>query len=446
MATKTVIRRYQGREKTSILQANTKRELEELIRSSRAFARRNGMHDFKVVKRGKDPDGGYRAIVTAHNWNPVKWVKEKIEARRAKGRIVDEDEVPTDATGFEGIVLGEKAREEDFKKEWEERQSKDEKFREAEGRMAERFAKAGLDYQEIKKQGDIGRLHQAWEAVKAHEERTFAEKRREVAYGHGPEQDIIERMSPKEQRKVAKAVKEAERSRLYGDVDIYAEEVPSEVMTLQRSYIAGHLIDRATGKPAPEPKTDEERSKLDWVPPGTGYTQVARKLTPIEQRQAARLLRRDAMQYAQEEAAFKDWQRERKPAVRIARGAASLGTGLMKQVAGAATFGIAGTAQAMLPRGRPSQARGLAPRPIPDAYAVRTPPVVGGMRSAPGLARDNLGHLRAAMMMGPSHLKAGALPGPRPTPPARRIPLAGRPRQIDLSGLRKKRTKGGRTI
>lgn len=90
-------RRYQGREKTSILQANTKAGLDTLIRSSRSFADEHGMERFKVLESGKDPDGGYRAIVTAHNWGPTEWVKRKF-AGIGRGKSTITPEPPPEPT------------------------------------------------------------------------------------------------------------------------------------------------------------------------------------------------------------------------------------------------------------------------------------------------------------------------------------------------------------
>jgi len=72
---------YQGMEFTTTLQANTLRELNSMIKSLEDYAHEYEMDDFKVLSKGPDPDGGYKAIVTAHNWNPLTWIKERWEAR-----------------------------------------------------------------------------------------------------------------------------------------------------------------------------------------------------------------------------------------------------------------------------------------------------------------------------------------------------------------------------
>lgn len=82
MKTRVVVKkRYQGREVTATIKANTKAELDSMLRGIRAYAKRSGMGAVKVLRKHKDPDGGYEAIVQAHNWNPIKWAQERWEAR-----------------------------------------------------------------------------------------------------------------------------------------------------------------------------------------------------------------------------------------------------------------------------------------------------------------------------------------------------------------------------
>jgi len=413
------VRRYQGREKTSILQANTKKELDVLIRSSRAFARKHGMEDFKVVKHTKDPDGGYKAIVTAHNWNPIKWVKEKISRRKEKPGVTDE--VPPTEEGWRGVVIGERQHEEENKKRWEEEAAKQRDFAEAEPRMRERFRTAGFDYEDLKKQGDPSRLHRAYDAVKKHEERTFGEKYRDVAYGHGPDVEEFGTLPKGERKKADKAWREGTRSRVHGDIDIYAQEVPSEITQMQRVWQQGHYINRETGEPIPEPQTAEEKKQAIWKPAEYVFKEVTRKLTPIEQRKLARELKLEEMQLRMTEGKYKDWERERKPIVKAARAIGGFG----QFMAGATAVGIAGTAQTIAPRSEPRRARGLAPRVDPSIYTVRTPSPMG---YAPPAAANGLAHLRSA-----------TFPGGMRTAPARRIPLAPRPRPVDISRLRRRR-------
>ena len=75
------LKRYQGREITSTIKANTLPELNKMLTGIRRYARLHGLGTVKVLRKHKDPDGGYEAIIQAHNWNPIKWVSEKWEAR-----------------------------------------------------------------------------------------------------------------------------------------------------------------------------------------------------------------------------------------------------------------------------------------------------------------------------------------------------------------------------
>jgi len=82
MKTRVIVKkRYQGREITSTIKANTLAELDRMLRGIRAYARSHDLGTVKVLRKHKDPDGGYEAIIVAHNWNPLKWVAEKWEAR-----------------------------------------------------------------------------------------------------------------------------------------------------------------------------------------------------------------------------------------------------------------------------------------------------------------------------------------------------------------------------
>ena len=66
-------RRYQGSEITATLQAPTKGKLRELVNSLKKYAEKEHMDTIKVLSFGKDPDGGWKAIIEAHNWNPMIW-------------------------------------------------------------------------------------------------------------------------------------------------------------------------------------------------------------------------------------------------------------------------------------------------------------------------------------------------------------------------------------
>ncbi len=68
---------FQGEEFTTILQAPTSTALQKRVDQFRAFARTEHYETFEVLLQESDPDGGFKAIVTAHNWNPITWAAEK---------------------------------------------------------------------------------------------------------------------------------------------------------------------------------------------------------------------------------------------------------------------------------------------------------------------------------------------------------------------------------
>jgi len=70
--------KYQGREVTVTLQAPTMEDLDAMLVSLNAYAQEFAMDEVQILKKGKDPDGGYKAIVTAHNFNPFTWFSEKV--------------------------------------------------------------------------------------------------------------------------------------------------------------------------------------------------------------------------------------------------------------------------------------------------------------------------------------------------------------------------------
>lgn len=76
-----VVRRYQGREVRVHIKANTLPELNRMITGMRKYAVAHKLGAIKVLRKHKDPDGGYEATIVAHNWNPLKWIAEKWEAR-----------------------------------------------------------------------------------------------------------------------------------------------------------------------------------------------------------------------------------------------------------------------------------------------------------------------------------------------------------------------------
>ena len=73
---------FQGNEFTVVLQAPTALALKQKLTNFHKFALAEGYENFAVLSEGPDPDGGFKAIATAHNFNPVTWASEQFH--RAK--------------------------------------------------------------------------------------------------------------------------------------------------------------------------------------------------------------------------------------------------------------------------------------------------------------------------------------------------------------------------
>lgn len=67
---------YQGKEFTCIVQAPTMEDIEFMIHDLEDYADEHGLEQFEVLQKGPDPDGGYKAVIVAHNWNPLTWLAE----------------------------------------------------------------------------------------------------------------------------------------------------------------------------------------------------------------------------------------------------------------------------------------------------------------------------------------------------------------------------------
>jgi len=86
------MKKYQGKEFTTNLQANTEAELDALITGLNKYAKQHNIESVQILQKKRDPDGGWEAVVKAHNWNPIQWVKEKFKekgekAKEGKGRM-----------------------------------------------------------------------------------------------------------------------------------------------------------------------------------------------------------------------------------------------------------------------------------------------------------------------------------------------------------------------
>lgn len=72
--------KYQGREFTTTLQANTEAELGTMIKGLHDYARKMGIDDYEVIQKRPDPDGGWEATIKAHNWNPFQLLRDKVSS------------------------------------------------------------------------------------------------------------------------------------------------------------------------------------------------------------------------------------------------------------------------------------------------------------------------------------------------------------------------------
>ena len=68
---------FQGNEFTVVLQAPTSVALQKQIDDFHGYAKRNDYEHFEVLTQGSDPDGGFKAVAMAHNFNPVTWTSEQ---------------------------------------------------------------------------------------------------------------------------------------------------------------------------------------------------------------------------------------------------------------------------------------------------------------------------------------------------------------------------------
>ncbi len=73
---------FQGNEMTVVIQAPSKDAMTKKIKAFHKFAMEEKYENFQILMEAPDPDGGYKAIVTAHNLNPVTWASEQFH--RAK--------------------------------------------------------------------------------------------------------------------------------------------------------------------------------------------------------------------------------------------------------------------------------------------------------------------------------------------------------------------------
>jgi len=216
----------------------------------------------------------------------------------------------------------------------------------------------------------------------------------------------LETLSKKERKKFSKRYKKGQKEQVEAAFERWESGAPEELTTIQKIWV------NVAGEPF-----------------GGHYEfrQVKRPLSPFERLGAAREMRSQAIDLGRKEIAFKEFKRERSLPYRSAKAAVGFG----QFMAGTTMMGVAGTAQAILPRGEPRRARGLAPSIQPGLYGFGTAPKMdlSGLRRPlqPMVGMGGLGHLRSAVL-------------PRITIPqtSSRIPLVPRPSTLDLSRLRRR--------
>lgn len=367
-----VMPKYQGKELQSTLQAPTESSLQEMVESARGFAEENKLEEFKILEFGKDPDGGYRAIVTAHNWNPISWIKGKLTRKKEP----EGEEVPGEVPELEGATA---------EGAWEEterlrKETEDVKAGEERRKQEERLGK-----EQRKQQEEFAREER--ERLGSEEE----EKRKKE------EEEFLKRFPPKYRKEAKKRFEEAEREKTSAAFEVWSQSVPEAITQYHKTLQKEYWTDKDTGQPVPEPRTAEERARSDYHPSQWAFQPVERKLSSPERLAVARTLELEGMELEMARDKYKQFKRERHPAYRAVKAAGGFG----QFMAGAVTLGVAGVARGAQPgRGGPARAARMHAPGVPmELYAVR--PVLGvGMPTAKDLTGSGLGHLRSLTLPG----------------------------------------------
>lgn len=362
------MQKYQGKEFQSTLQAPDSKSLSKLIRSARKYARENQMENFRILEKGSDPDGGYRAIVTAHNWNPISWIKEKISGKK---KPLPEEEIDTSMTEESRPAEPEdveKFKAQEFEK-WRKEEEKRQKLQDIEMKYAKKR-------QEITREG----------------------KEKETAYSSEQYKEALLEKVPIEAREEArKEYPKTTKQWAQTAYSIWSEKVPDEIIEKHKVTQEEYWTKKGTDIKIPKPRTREEEEQTDYHPKAVTYIDVSRKLSPVEQAQVARQQELDRMRVDIARESYKQFKRERKPIYRTAKAIGGVG----QFMAGAVTMGVAGMARGARPgKGGPERAMRMHAPGLPlDLYAVK--PVLGvGMPSAKDLTGAGLGHLRALTLPG----------------------------------------------
>ena len=74
--------KYQGKEFRTYIQANSEEALDEMIGQTQKYSKRVRTGPIRLLEKRHDPDGGWEATIVAHNWNPIRWIKEKFGGKR----------------------------------------------------------------------------------------------------------------------------------------------------------------------------------------------------------------------------------------------------------------------------------------------------------------------------------------------------------------------------
>lgn len=443
--------KYQGKEVEATIQAPDEASLKEMLAQMTRFTSNNGMGKVQILSMGKDPDGGYKAIVTAHNWNPVKWVKEKF-SKKEEPVSTSESRILGLAPSPETEEQAEVASEEAGKQAYESYLKGQEAKAKAEGRDAKgRFTKR----QSTNQQGSAGQStnqqsapplppppppndqtnqtgnagsqnenageHISWEEFvrkegpgeedqysKGSSESKVNKKKLkeqeelfEGLYVYG-QQNIPNWASLNEQQKreaLGNAFKGVSNDRVRDTAKTYREaaHAASEAGTsfqgyeTVRTYQPGYYVDKETGKKVPKPTNAEEERKSEYVPGQSVIQKVVVNRSPAQVLYEAEMAKTGLMQIREVQEQFKEQQRQRKwaPVRKVGN--------VAKEITNVAVLGMAGVAQGMRPgRGGPQRAeRIVAPHVDMRLYGVSRP-------SAAIVARPNvdLSHLRQATNIG----------------------------------------------
>ena len=326
--------KFQGKEFTANLQAPNEAELKNLIGGISRYAKQNGLESIRVVDMRPDPDGGWEAVIKAHNWNPLTWVKEKFRKKESPPSGEPAGELP----------------EADIQRAYEAAQ-------ELRGEVDRERLKRTMAEEEVRQE------------KAAREARVKAEAQAEYE-GRGPArprtpEEILSRLPEKERKKYQKRIEEGKRAKTEAEMEIWESGIPGKKKVLKRTW---------------NPVTQQHE-----------YQEIVVSMSPQEQLAEARMQKLGGMLVEEEVAKLRQKKRERSTPYRAARAIGGFG----QFVAGVTTLGAAGVARGVQPgRGGPQRAaRMLAPSLPLDLYGVK--PILGvGMPSARDLTGRGLGHLR----------------------------------------------------